>query len=288
MCPAVCSGDPVLELADQLFTEGVYNAAVTEYKRFLFFNRSSPSAVYAMMQIGKAFRGSGALDEAQHWFLKAARTARGAAFDNHAENIKNAENPDGPDDLQVYALLEHALISMAKEEFTKAEFELYQLESMDGLSPVLLQRVRFHQGLLFVYTARWREAEKAFSKALADRPDVLAAVGSVLEEASGRKLKNPAAAKVLSTVLPGLGQAYSGRPLEGVNALLINGGVFFLFGWNIAERNYPEAVLTFFYLVLRFYPGNIYQAGLKARDWNTALQEKYKQKVFAILDRVVE
>lgn len=169
-----------------------------------------------MMRIGEAFRDSGALDEAQHWFLKAARKARNSASDNHAENLKDAENPDGPDSLQVYALLEHALISIVKGEFTRAEFELYQLESMNGLSPVLLRRVRFHQGLLFVYTSRWREAEKAFSKALADRPDVLAAVGSVLEEASGRRLKDPAAAKVLSTVLPGLGQAYSGRHKAGI------------------------------------------------------------------------
>ena len=277
----VKSGDPVLNLADELYNTGEYNAAVTEYKRFLFFNSKTLLTVYAMMQTGKAFRDSGALDEAQRWFLKAARTARGAA-------LENGDCTAGPDSLQVYALLEHALISMAKGAFTKAEFELYQLSSMDGLAPAFLKRIRFHQGLLFVYTARWREAEEAFSKALADRPEALAAVGAVLEEAAGRKLKDPAAAKVLSTVLPGLGQAYSERPLDGVNAFLINGGVFFFFGWNIAERNYPEAVLTFLYLVLRFYPGNIYQAGRKARDWNTAVQEKYKQKVFAILDRLVE
>ncbi|MFP4384803.1 MAG: hypothetical protein ACLFSE_12225, partial [Spirochaetia bacterium] len=99
---------------------------------------------------------------------------------------------------------------------------------------------------------------------------------------ASRKRK-PDTAKVLSTILPGLGQFYSGAPADGISALLINSGVFFLFGYTIAEKHYLEAALTFAYLILRFYPGNIYQAGQKAEENNSLINWEYQKRIFAIL-----
>jgi len=65
---------------------------------------------------------------------------------------------------------------------------------------------------------------------------------------------------VQDLILPGAGQLYAGNPVEALNALLVNGLCFFLFGYNIVEKNFPEALLTFLYLINRFYEGNICHA----------------------------
>ena len=60
----VSASDPALDLGDDLFALGDYDAAITEYKRFLFFNADHPQAGEAQFKVGLAYR-------AQEWWREA-------------------------------------------------------------------------------------------------------------------------------------------------------------------------------------------------------------------------
>lgn len=257
-------GDIVLELADYLFEREEYEAAVTEYKRYLYFNNDSELCPAVLLKIGKAFRESGDWEAARHYF-------------------DSAEKRSGHSSEKCEARIQKALISMGEQSYTKAEFELQQISSLPDLSPEASRKISLHLGILYTYTGRWHKAGASFTAALDNRPELLRRIQAVLLEASAAGRKKPGTAKVLSTLLPGLGQFYSGAPADGVSALLINGGIFFLFGYAVAEKHYPEAALTFAYLILRFYPGSIYQAGQKAEAKNSLINWEYQRRIFAIL-----
>jgi tetratricopeptide (TPR) repeat protein len=265
--PVFCE-ELVLNLGNHLFKQGEYTAAITEYKRYLYFNQDSEKKTDVLMRIARAFREEGDLSEARYYYLKAQDTAK------NTEELADAR-------------METAFISILAGEYTRAEFELLQLSSIPDLAKKTEQKIAFRLGIVYTFTGTWDKAHKEFSFALSDQKKTMSQIESILEEAAAVKKKKPTTAKVLSTVLPGLGQVYAGYPLDGLGALLINGGIFFLFGHTIADGHYPEAALTFLYLVLRFYPGNIYQAGQKAKAYNNRQEEMYRNRILRVLEEVV-
>ncbi len=88
---------------------------------------------------------------------------------------------------------------------------------------------------------------------------------------------------ILSALLPGLGQATAGEPLDGLLALLVNGG------WGVAVvvvslgGDFVDGALLLLSVLTRYYWGNI-QHG--AADW-TAAGERGKRRVADALMRLV-
>ena len=69
---SISVSDPALDLGDLLFTLENYDAAITEYKRFLFFNADHPQTGEAQFKIGLAYR-------AQEWWAEAVEAMIAAA-----------------------------------------------------------------------------------------------------------------------------------------------------------------------------------------------------------------
>ncbi len=56
--------DEALDLADWLLEQGHYDEAITEYKRFIFFNPEDEQAGYALYRMGLAHRACRGWQEA--------------------------------------------------------------------------------------------------------------------------------------------------------------------------------------------------------------------------------
>lgn len=125
-------------------------------------------------------------------------------------------------------------------------------------------------------------------------PKLLSAAGSVSERArreAQRDLDELAAndgwrpwfGGTLSAVLPGLGQAAAGQPLDGLLALLVNGG----FGASVVVTSLGgdllDGALLLVALLSRYYWGNI-QHGAAA--W-TAVGERHKRRSADALMRLL-
>ena len=122
----VFASDPVLDLGDHLFALGNYDAAITEYKRFLFFAANHPQAGEVHFKIGLAYR-------AQEWWAEAVE-AMIAAIQLTIETEFQAERR-----------VELAVTLIASGAYDLALVELIQVD-MQSQSARLRQRARFLRG----------------------------------------------------------------------------------------------------------------------------------------------
>jgi tetratricopeptide (TPR) repeat protein len=102
--------------------------------------------------------------------------------------------------------------------------------------------------------------------------------------AGGKKMprRDVTTGVILSTVLPGAGQAYSGRWGDATAALVITGGLGTLAVLSYLDKQYVGAGVLGF-LGITFYAGNIYNGGDAALQFNRRQELKLRQE---ILDRI--
>ena len=255
--------DPAFALGDAFQRSGAFAEAVTEYKRFLFFDPESARAGETHSRIASCLLAEGRLGEAVAALRLAAAAAGQEAerFERHLELVG-------------------ALLGAGKD--AEAELELLAMQAFSGDQgrdlPLLLALLRIYQG-------RWTEAEEALRQAFPENGAQLRNLRELLADARKLKLKSPQTARLLSAVLPGAGQAYAGDATDALNALAVNGGIVTLAVASAVNGYYPEAVLLVLYPLRRYYTGNIGNAGRLAQRRNTAVQEQYRQR---ILDALLE
>jgi len=251
-----------LDLGDSFFDTGNYEQAITEYKRFLFFAANSgiecdSNAVsYAYHRIGLSYRNQ------KMW--KPSLNAL-------QQSIKYASN----DSIQTERKIALSVVLIAMGNYSAADFKLLLIESYCKF-PELKNRARFLRGIVAIYQFNWKEAQRLIK--FSEDPG-FSRVDSLLSEAQNLKYKSVNIAKRLSTFLPGAGQVYVGDLRNGVNALLLNGAIGFLLGYNLFNGNYPDAILVYLCLFRRYYSGNKYHAGLIAEEYNKHLNQVYRDMI---------
>ena len=260
------ASDPALELGDHLFALGDYDAAITEYKRFLFFNADDPRVDEVQFKIGLAYR-------AQKWWMEGAE-AMIAAIQRTTET-----------ELQVERRVELAVTLIASGAYGLALVELIKVD-MQSQSAQLRQRARFLRGVAYLYQFKWEQARSVFQAYFDEIPNAAgtaAEIDSLFLDALNRSQKSEKAARLLSTFLPGLGQTYAGDWKNGLNALLLNGVLGYITLDAVIERDYDDALLSFFFLFYRYYSGNRYRAAEAAQTFNDRENRRHVDKILQAL-----
>ena len=262
----VSASDPALGLGDHLFALGDYDAAITEYKRFLFFDASHPQADEVQFKIGLAYR-------AQEWWAEAVE-AMIAAVQLTTETGFQAEKR-----------VELAVTLIASGTYDLALVELIKVD-MQSQSAQLRQRARFLRGIAYLYQFKWEQARSVFQVYFDGIPNtarVAAEIDTLFSEAINRPKKSEKTARLLSTFLPGLGQTYAEDWKNGVNALLLNGVLGYVTLDAAIKRDYDDAVLSFFFLFHRYYSGNRYRAAEAAQTFNDRENRRHVEKILQAL-----
>ena len=263
---SVSASDPALDLGDYFFVRENYDAAITEYKRFLFFNVDHPQAVEAQFKIGLAYR-------AQEWWVEAAE-AMIAAIQRTTKT-----------ELQAERRVELAVTLIASGAYDLALVELIKVD-MQSQSARLRQRARFLRGVAYLYQFKWEQARSVFQVYFDEIPNAAGAaaeIDALLLDALNRSQKSEKAARMLSTFLPGLGQTYAGDWKNGLNALLLNGVLGYITLDAVIERDYDDALLSFFFLFYRYYSGNRYRAAEAAQTFNGRENRRHVEKILQAL-----
>ena len=258
--------DSALDLGEPLFALGDYDAAITEYKRFLFFNPDHPQAAEAQFRIGLAYR-------AQEWWAEAVE-AMIAAVQLTAETESQAE-----------MRTELAVTLIASGAYDLALIELIKVD-MQSQSERLRQRARFLRGIAYLYQFKWEQARSVFQAYFDGMPgaaETAAKIDRLFLDALNRRQKSEKAARMLSTFLPGLGQTYAGDWKNGLNALLLNGLLGYVTLNAAIERDYDDALLSFFFLSYRYYAGNRYRAAEAAQAFNDRENRQHVEKILQVL-----
>jgi TolA-binding protein/TM2 domain-containing membrane protein YozV len=251
--------------AENLFGQGDYYRAITEYERVIFFYPDHPLAKTARFQIALCYLKGDRLDQALDRF-----------------RALNQELPQVEVGRKAYLMLGEAYYQ--KREYSRAAdiFATY-IETYPGDERIDAARIKI--GWSYLRQGQWRQAADEFQKLPPDSP--LHAQAKGLAEGSekypGITIKSPALAGGLSAVIPGAGQLYINRPGDALVSFLLNGA----FIWATVEafqhdNNVTGGILLFF--ESGWYLGNIYNAVSGTHKYNRrsekqfldGLQDKYR------------
>lgn len=249
-----------LFLGEHLFAHGNYDAAITEYKRFLFFHPDDARIAEVYRNIGLAYRAQGLWAEA----ITALRIA-----------IHHATDDESKSEYQ----LTLAVTLIATQDYDLAQLELIKV-TLRSPSALLYRRALFLRAVAYVYQFRWDEAREALKNWGADER-----LDPLFDEAVSAPQKSARVARILSTILPGAGQVYAGNWRGGINALLLNSALGFLTVDAVLDRYYSDALLWGGLVFWRYYRGNTFRAGEAAAQFN---QQRTQQAAEAILQRLQE
>jgi len=239
-------------LADSLFSAGDYYAAATEYRRDLFFGSASDPAL-ERLKLGLSYGASGETGRAARALRDAGEAGPGNRFVSGLALAGLRAGTDNLDGARL-ELLDLLAFESVPERRSRLDASLGWLEARDG---------------------NLVEASASYDRTGKDD------VARELERIAGLRPKNPTVALVLSSFLPGTGEFYAGRPLNGLLSLVVNGasaaGVYLL----ARDDDWVSAVVVFAAFFLRFYSGSRSNAVDFSEDFNLALREKELDRLIA-------
>ena len=249
-----------LSLGRHLAEAGNYDAAITEYKRFLFFHPDDPRTGEVYYNIGLAYRAQSLWTEA----IAALRTATHYAMDRESKSEYQ---------------LTLAVTLIATKSYDLAELELIKVMLRNPSAP-LHRRMLFLQTVLYIYQFRWEDARSVGREYTTDEQ-----LEILFDAAVNVPQKSANVASVLSKVLPGLGHIYVGDWRDGLNALLLNGAFGFLTIDAVLDEHYTDAALWVGLVLLRYYRGNTFRAKTAVEQFNL---QKSRQAAETLLQRLQE
>lgn len=215
-------------LADSLFDARDYFNAITEYKRLGYFDKSDEFAFISNFKIGLAYKFGARLDNAVKAFAKAL--------------LKSTTQKE-----KMAAKEELVKVNILSRNTKKAHLYLNELDRDINYNE---KNLHYWRGWVFMFEDKWDFAAEEFAKIRSDHELKL-----FCESVNNEKY-SVTLAQLLSYILPGSGQFYSGNYLSGLMSL----------GWNILwgyttvnafmEERVFDGLMVGNLLWLRFYRGN--------------------------------
>lgn len=247
-------------LGDQFFQEADYAGAIREYKRFLFFFPQSVRGDEAMLKIAQSHLRNGKWEEAL------------SASDNLIQRYPNSSRI-------AEALMIKGNVFAVKRQYPEAR-SFFRKAQDSSPQTSLADEAQLQIARTFTREERWEEASSEFRRIdpnsrVYDRAETMA---QGLDRIHELPQDSPLAAGVLSGLLPGAGQLYTGRYGEAIIAFLLNGS----FIWGMVEsfsnkNNVVGGILTAF--ELGWYSANIVNAVNNANENNQRMRGDYLQKL---------
>ena len=237
--------DETVAFARELAVEGDCTRAETEYRRAAHLAGAADWRLWSSYQIGACYYECGFWADAEDAYLRAGMQA-----------------PDEPG----RALATHLL---AASLFDGGRYRGGE-ELLPG--PGLTPRALALRGLCRMTRGAWEVAAADFDAGAAAAPEPalaarLSRLGDAALEGPDLPGRSPGLAMVMSALLPGSGQIYTGRTHDGLRHLLFNGALVYTLVKLIRDDHYPAAYLVGT-IGVPFYVGNIRGAGYGARAYN--------------------
>lgn len=251
-----------LSLGSHFAAQGNYDAAITEYKRFLFFHPDDARVGEVYYNIGIAYKAQSLWTEA----VTALRTATYLAIDSETKSAYQ---------------LALAVTLIATQNYDLAQLELIKVV-LRKPSPPLFRRALFLQGVAYIYQFRWEEARNVLKDYTTDEK-----LDAIFDLAVKMPQKSAKIARVLSTILPGAGHIYAGDWRDGLNALLLNGALGFLTVDAVLDGHYTDAALWAGIVFLRYYRGNTFRAKEAASQFNLRESRRAAEALLQQLQEIV-
>ena len=237
-----------VEFADNLFYQKLYYDAITEYKRLLFFDSTKEFGYYANFRIAQAYKG-------------------GAKFDESIEYFKKAELVTFDEEEKFNSKIEIIKVNILRGT-TQRSLDLIEEIINENNQPEKLKILDYWKAWTYIFANKWEIANQIL-KIYPEYSDLTKYCKEVIDEKYSVNF-----AKLVSYILPGAGQFYTGEYLSGAMSL----GWNILFGYLTVNSFVNERVFDGFavgtLLWMRFYRGNVQNAERFAENRNIEIANK--------------
>ena len=218
-----------IDFADDQFKSGNLTVALKSYQRALFFSDGRDNQ-YLFRQIAEISYYNNDYETAQKYF--------GLAYDQ-------SDN----DSLKTELLFNKASCQILNKNFQPALIDLYSVNDTSG---IIQKRLNFYFATCYFGLEDFKEARTYFETCV--EPQYRKEVSDLLSEKK-LLLPSPKKARIMSMILPGLGQIYCGDFKSGLNSLLLTSGLVAL-GINISINYRPiDGLLAVMPWYQRYYTG---------------------------------
>lgn len=245
----------LLSFADSLFSEEDYKNAIHEYKRYLFLYPDSPLADEVQFRIANGYRNAGDLNVAISAY----------------QSIKDYQ-------LIPKVQLKIAECYLFQEKYPKA-VELLKQFVNEHPGHELAPRAEFLIGASYMELKNWNLSSQTFRHVLDSYPQsTFATISGNLAKSMMRvdnlPSRSPLLSGLMSTVVPGSGQTYSGRFSDGLYALTVitttaAGTIYYT-----SQKRYNIAIPLGVVSAI-FYAGNIYGGIQAAKIFNNRQETQF-------------
>lgn len=226
--------EETIKFADDEFNSGNLTTALKSYQRALFFSEGREN-LHLFMQIAEISYLTQNYESAQKYF--------GLAYDQ-----------SGDDNLKTELLFKKASSQMLNKNF---QFAIIDLLSVNDTDRVVQKRLNFYLGTCYFGLEDFSKSRSCFEYCV--EPEDKKALADLF---SDKKLLSPSPrkARIMSMILPGLGQTYSGDLKAGFNSLALTSALIAL-GINISVKYQPvDAIITILPWYQRYYTGGFGKA----------------------------
>ena len=249
-------------LAQGLSDAGNYDAAITEYERFICLTPDSSLRSTAWLAVSRCNRELG------HW--DAAIDALRRAADITGDSLRNV------------CRVETGIVNLAAGRYSAAEIDLLRTANF-ARQPTARRRASLVLGVCDLYEGKWDEARRAFNAAFDSTDPRRRAVDSLLSPRVRPAGLSPSLAKWLSTFLPGAGQFYAGDWKNGFNALILNGATGYLLVDRLLAQDWVTIFLSSVSQFQRYYLGQRLRAEQIAQTRNELAARHHATRIIEIV-----
>lgn len=247
----------IIRFADELYNNSLYEQAIHEYKRALFFEDNIENKKLIKLKLAVCYREVGQFELSE----KAIK-----------EYIELCEK----DEDKYIGFIELGITYIYAKNISMAVYQFLKVENFSE-NEETKKKALFYLTLGYAMNYQWNEAEESFYRLSVFLPDNNSLKSSIKElflRAKKFKYKSPELATWLS-IIPGLGQLYAGDVGSGLNAFALNGVIFYFTIDMLIKANYLDAIFIALSFVERYYSGNFYHAEEKARQYNERHNKKF-------------
>lgn len=236
------------DYANQLFNQEEYFSAITEFKRLQFFDEEEKYSFLSNLKIGTAYK-------------------KGGFYDNAIEYLSKAKHETQNREEQIEADFQIIRCNILRGTFQRSLQLLDELEKEQHTRKVQ-NKIHYWRGWTYMLWNKWDSAAVNFEKISKEHE-----LKQLSEQVNEDKY-SVTFARVISYILPGAGQIYTGNYFSGFMSLTWN----VLWGYLTinaftAERVFDGAAIGSL-LWLRFYRGNIQNAEKLAENENIKIANK--------------
>ncbi len=253
----------VSDFADSLFQEGDYLNAAHEYKRILFLHPNAPRIDFIAFRVAASYQNSGQLEQAIRAYQFLIDTYPNSLLvERSTNNIAQC----------------HILLGARERGIASLENFLTQHKRSD-LAPL----AHFTIGMLHIDKNEWTEASQVWNDVSSVYPDspfaeMSTRLARIVKSADTLPHRSPTVAGVLSALVPGSGQIYSGKTVDGLSAFM-SVAVFGSASVYYTNKERYEVAVPVAVLGVFFYGNSIYQSIRAAETFNLQQKEHFQRRI---------